>query len=508
MSDETTSTDGKPSADASSTAPEAAWPGGEGAATGYSTNQEAATGPETAPRPVGFCQDCGRGLTPETLRTVGTGVFCEPCLEVRLGARQGNAPVGAGTGPGTAPGYSHAQPGTYTALPVVPQGEPNPVLAGLLGLIPGVGAMYNGQFAKGVIHLIIFVILVSLTDDVNGIFGLFVAGWVIYQAFEAYHTAKARLEGLPLPNAFGFNDIGERMGFGKSGPGSASGWNAAPRPPYTAPPPSYAQPSSYPPDSPYAPPLSGVPPATGSDWVGYVPPTAFAGAPPPPSGPSSAAAEPAGRVQASAPLGPAPHAPYHAPYVETYTGAPVAPAARRFPAGAVWLIGLGVLILLANLLPDWRISGRWWPAVLFAGLAVWLFTRRLHSGAGISGRSIACIIRWPAILMVLAILFALHAAYFAVSFGMTCAVLLIAFGALLLLERTLGAEPAPAVPGYAAPVSGYAAPASGNAASAPAYGAPAQSAYSAASDPSRATFTTAGPAADEVVSDEAGKGGQ
>ncbi len=35
-------------------------------------------------------------------------------------------------------------------------------------------------------------------------------------AFEAYHTAVARRDGLPLPNAFGFNDIGERMGFGKS----------------------------------------------------------------------------------------------------------------------------------------------------------------------------------------------------------------------------------------------------------------------------------------------------
>ena len=41
--------------------------------------------------------------------------------------------------------------------------------------------MYNGQYAKGVVHLVVFAILVSLTNE-NGIFGLFVAGWVCYQA--------------------------------------------------------------------------------------------------------------------------------------------------------------------------------------------------------------------------------------------------------------------------------------------------------------------------------------
>jgi hypothetical protein len=120
--------------------------------------------------------------------------------------------------------------------------------------------------------------------------------------------------------------------------------------------------------------------------------------------------------------------------------------------GALWLIVLGALILLANVVPDWRIGGRWWPPILLAGFAVWLFTRRMAAGA-----RVACIVRWPAILMVLAVLFALHAAYVVVTFGTMCAVLLIAFGALLLVERTLGAgqgyggvAPAAAGPVYAA----------------------------------------------------------
>jgi hypothetical protein len=99
--------------------------------------------------------------------------------------------------------------------------------------------MYNGQFAKGIVHLAIFAVLVSLSDNVNGIFALFVAGWIFYMVFEAYHTAVARRDGLPLPNAFGFNDIGERMGFGKSwgvvGTARPAGNGAPQTPPSPAP---------------------------------------------------------------------------------------------------------------------------------------------------------------------------------------------------------------------------------------------------------------------------------
>src|SRR5438874_1679425 len=46
--------------------------------------------------------------------------------------------------------------------PPPPAGGPNPLLAALLGAIPGVGAMYNGQFAKGIAHIAIFAIFQSL----------------------------------------------------------------------------------------------------------------------------------------------------------------------------------------------------------------------------------------------------------------------------------------------------------------------------------------------------------
>jgi len=195
---------------------------------------------------VSFCQSCGKPLCGECTRTIGSAVFCEPCLAARLAAAD-TATASTGTAYGYAGGSSYA--------PVTPamSGVPNPVIAALLGLIPGVGAMYNGQYAKGIVHLIVFAVLVSLADS-NGVFGLLVAGWVFYQVIEAHHTARSRRDGLPLPNPFGLNDIGERFGFGKS-------WAASsPVPPagWGAPTDSYGY--GAPPAPPFNDPLSGVDP--------------------------------------------------------------------------------------------------------------------------------------------------------------------------------------------------------------------------------------------------------
>jgi hypothetical protein len=76
----------------------------------------------------------------------------------------------------------------------------SPGLAFFLGWIPGVGAIYNGQYAKGLVHAVIWGILVSITssDAVHGvepIFGILICCWMFYMAFEAYHTARKRRAG-------------------------------------------------------------------------------------------------------------------------------------------------------------------------------------------------------------------------------------------------------------------------------------------------------------------------
>ena len=137
-----------------------------------------------------YCQTCGKPLCTGCMRSVGGVVYCEPCLTARL------SPPAAGT--------PYAAPGSAAW-------HPHPVLAGLLGFIPGVGAMYNGQYVKALAHVLIFAVFVSLSDH-SSIFGLFVAAWVFYQVFDAAQTAIARRDGTPLPNPFGLNDLASRLG--------------------------------------------------------------------------------------------------------------------------------------------------------------------------------------------------------------------------------------------------------------------------------------------------------
>lgn len=79
----------------------------------------------------------------------------------------------------------------------------SPGLAFILGLIPGVGAIYNGQYLKGFIHAAVFGLLMSIASSVDGDAGrsflvALVMGWYFYMPFEAYHTAKKRQMGIPV----------------------------------------------------------------------------------------------------------------------------------------------------------------------------------------------------------------------------------------------------------------------------------------------------------------------
>ena len=140
-----------------------------------------------------YCQNCGKALCAQCTRPVAGMVYCEQCLAARVGV------------PGAQPGAPFP-PGVS-----LPESGPNPALATLLGFIPGVGAMYNGQFVKAMIHVLVFVVLIAITDE-HGFFGIFIAAWILYQVFDANQTAKARRDGLPLPDPFGRNELAIRLG--------------------------------------------------------------------------------------------------------------------------------------------------------------------------------------------------------------------------------------------------------------------------------------------------------
>lgn len=104
----------------------------------------------------------------------------------------------------------------------MPDESVHPILALLLGLIPGVGATYNGQYAKGLVHALVFGLLVSaIANAHNGgmaaLLGIMIAAWVFYMCFEAYHTARKRRYGVAVEEfsgQFDFRAGGSRVPVG------------------------------------------------------------------------------------------------------------------------------------------------------------------------------------------------------------------------------------------------------------------------------------------------------
>ena len=175
-----------------------------------------------------YCQNCGKALCAECVRPVAGVVYCEPCLAAKLG---GVKTGGSGSTGWTAvdPRVSAGVAAAFATTPPTGPGSANPVLAGFLGLIPGVGAMYNGQFIKALIHVLVFVALIGLADHF-GPAGLLIAAWVFYQVFDAAQTATARRDGLPIPDPIGINGFVERLGIpGQPGAGGgAAGYRPGP----------------------------------------------------------------------------------------------------------------------------------------------------------------------------------------------------------------------------------------------------------------------------------------
>jgi hypothetical protein len=148
---------------------------------------------------VAFCRTCGKPLCDQCKKEVRGVVYCEDCLVAHL---QNVMPAAAGTG-APAAGMPYVDPQTGY---VKPPGTPNPTLAAFLGFIPGVGAFYNGQYQKGVIHVLMFPVLIMLTDRAD-YFGVLIPFYFFYMAWDAYKTARSRVTGEPVPDPLGINNL-------------------------------------------------------------------------------------------------------------------------------------------------------------------------------------------------------------------------------------------------------------------------------------------------------------
>jgi len=148
---------------------------------------------------TGYCRNCGKPMCSACARPVRDVLYCEDCLATLMGH---TAPVtsAAATRPVDAPLASAYAPPPGAPYQVRPPGSNSPTIAFILGLFPGLGAIYNGQYNKGLIHIAIFAsIIVALSTDIGeglgAMLGIFLGGFVFYCAFEAMRTAQAKNAG-------------------------------------------------------------------------------------------------------------------------------------------------------------------------------------------------------------------------------------------------------------------------------------------------------------------------
>ena len=173
---------------------------------------------------VAFCRTCGKPLCNQCTRDVRGVIYCESCLAARL---EGAPAPGTGTIPPQSP---------YTAVPPTPPPQtgyqqfmdqglglkvgpgpvsgPNPTVAGILaGFFPfGVGAVYCSQYAKGLSHLVIMVLLIiGVSSDVpwymHMVLGIGIGFFYVYQIIDAARTARALQLGEPVPDPFGLGSM-------------------------------------------------------------------------------------------------------------------------------------------------------------------------------------------------------------------------------------------------------------------------------------------------------------
>jgi hypothetical protein len=242
------------------------------------------------------------------------------------------------------------------------------------------------------VHVIVLTTLIWMSDNGMGLVGgLLIPAWFFYMVFDAYTTARARRDGMPIPDPIGLNHIiegregtwrqrmeqvGGRMGtrveyaaqnlhqqWQKAGgvtpgatPGGTQGASAAPGSTTATPPP------------PPPPPGAGAGYGAVPNANPYANPNAN-----PNAAPNSTPNSPPGSTAYVGPQGT-----YYSGPEGSYYVAPkdVALPKERSPIGAVVLIGLGVLLLLANL--GW-FSFHWvshfWPLILIT-IGLWLFMKR------------------------------------------------------------------------------------------------------------------------------------
>jgi hypothetical protein len=115
-----------------------------------------------------FCRNCGKPMCPECVRDVKGVFYCEPCLAAMV--ERAHPPADRG------------------------RGERNAGVAFGLGFIPGLGAVYNGEYTKAIVHVAIFAGLITLasTGPRQAFYGTLIPFFYFYMPIEAFIVARKK----------------------------------------------------------------------------------------------------------------------------------------------------------------------------------------------------------------------------------------------------------------------------------------------------------------------------
>jgi len=147
----------------------------------------------------GYCRNCGKAMCGECSHKVRDVLYCEDCLAQQVGLP-----------PATPPSLVAQAAASSAAVGVAPgdaKHNGGPVVAFLLGFIPGLGAVYNGEYNKAILHIVIFGGIIfglasDLGDGVQGILIFLVSVFPFYMAIDAMRVAKAKQTGEPVRDPF------------------------------------------------------------------------------------------------------------------------------------------------------------------------------------------------------------------------------------------------------------------------------------------------------------------
>lgn len=112
------------------------------------------------------CSVCGKALCSECTHKIKNKAYCQNCL---------------------VEGAEWAATMKNLRLPA-----DAPKRAAWLSLIPGMGAVYNNEYMKGITYFAVWAGLSVMGNKVNGIFGFAAAVFIVFTMFDSYRTAEAQ----------------------------------------------------------------------------------------------------------------------------------------------------------------------------------------------------------------------------------------------------------------------------------------------------------------------------